>query len=90
MGVRVNLHVTLRRHTDGREGVEVEGKTVGECLRNVVKQYPGLEASIFDKKNALSRLVEVYLNHKSAYPNELARPVKDGDEIHVTMMLAGG
>jgi molybdopterin converting factor small subunit len=90
MGVRVNLHVTLRRHTGGREAVEVEGKTVGECLRNVVKQYPGLEASIFDKKSALSRLVEVYLNHKSAYPNELARPVKDGDEIHVTMMLAGG
>jgi hypothetical protein len=71
MGVRVNLHVTLRRHTDGREGVEVEGKTVGECLRNVVKQYPGLEASIFDKKNALSRLVEIYLNHRAPIPTSL-------------------
>ncbi len=30
------------------------------------------------------------VNLQSAYPNELAKQVKDGDEIHVTMMLAGG
>ena len=90
MAVKVNLHVTLRRHTGGREAVEVEGKTVGECLRNVVKQFPGLDASIFDKKGGLSHLVEIYLNLQSAYPNELAKPVKDGDEIHVTLLLAGG
>jgi molybdopterin converting factor small subunit len=90
MGVKVNLHLTLRRHTGGREAVEVEGKTVGECLRNVVKQFPGLDASIFDKKGGLSHLVEIYLNLQSAYPKELAKPVKDGDEIHVTLLLAGG
>jgi molybdopterin converting factor small subunit len=90
MGVKVNLHVTLRQHTNGREAVEVEGKTVGECLRNRGEAVSRLEASIFDKKGALSHLVEIYLNHQSAYPNELAKPVKDGDEIHVTMMLAGG
>jgi molybdopterin converting factor small subunit len=90
MAVKVNLHVTLRQYADGLEGVAVEGKTVGECLRNVVNQFPGLEASLFDKKKGLSHLVEIYLNHESAYPNELAKPVKDGDEIHVTMMLAGG
>lgn len=90
MAVKVNLHVTLRQYADGLEGVEVEGNTVGECLRNVVKRFPGLEASIFDKKRGLSHLVEIYLNHQSAYPDELAKPVKDGDEIHVTMMLAGG
>jgi molybdopterin converting factor small subunit len=90
MGVKVNLHLTLRKHTDGREAVVVEGSTVGECLKNLMKQFPGLEASIFDKKGGLSNLVEIYLNLQSAYPNELARPVKEGDEIHVTLMLAGG
>jgi len=90
MGVKVNLHATLRKYTNGGESVEAAGKTVGECLRNVVKQFPGLEASIFDKKGGLSHLVEIYLNLQSAYPNELAKPVKDGDQIHVTLMLAGG
>ena len=35
-------------------------------------------------------IVEVYVNLESAYPDELAKQVKDGDEIHLTYMLAGG
>jgi len=90
VAVKVNLHLTLRQFTNGREMIEVDGKTVGECLKNVVKKYPVMESSIFGKNGKLSNIVEIYLNHQSAYPNELAKPVKDGDEIHLTMMLAGG
>jgi molybdopterin converting factor small subunit len=70
--------------------IDVEGKTVGECLKNVVKKFPAMESSIFGKNGKLSNVVEIYVNLQSAYPNELAKQVKDGDEIHVTMMLAGG
>ncbi len=90
MAVKVHLHVTLRRFTNGQEIVEADGKTVGECLKNVVKKYPGMESSIFAKNGKLSNIVEIYVNLKSAYPNELAKPVQDGDEIHAIMMLAGG
>jgi molybdopterin converting factor small subunit len=90
VAVKVNLHLTLRQFTSGQENVEVDGKTVGECLRNVIKKYPAMESSIFAKNGKLSNIVEIYLNLQSAYPDELAKPVKDGDEIHVTMMLAGG
>jgi hypothetical protein len=55
-----------------------------------VKKYPGMESSLFGKNGKLSNIVEIYVNLQSAYPNELAKQVKDGDEIHVTMMLAGG
>jgi molybdopterin converting factor small subunit len=90
VAVKVNLHLTLRQFTNGQEMIEVEGKTVGECLKNVAKKYPAIESAIFGKNGRLSNVVEIYVNLQSAYPNELARPVKDGDEIHVTMMLAGG
>ncbi|OGP67726.1 MAG: ThiS family protein [Deltaproteobacteria bacterium RBG_13_53_10] len=90
MAVKVHLHLTLRQYTGGQEIVEVDGKTVGECLKNVVKKYPGMESSIFGKNGKLSNIVEIYLNLQSAYPNELAKQVKDGDDIHVTLMLAGG
>ena len=90
MAVKVNLHATLRQHTGGREAVEMEGKTVGECLENLVKQYPGLEPSIFEKNKGLSRLIEIYVNLQSAYPNELVKPVQEGDEIHITLLLSGG
>jgi len=90
MGVKVNLHLTLRQYTGGREVVEVQGNTVGECLRNLVEMFPAMGPSIFDKKGGLNNIVEIYLNLQSAYPNELVKPVKDGDEIHLTMILSGG
>jgi molybdopterin converting factor small subunit len=72
------------------EVVSVEGNTVGECLSHLVQQYAGMEKALFAKKDKLRNVVEVFLNHATAYPNELAKPVKDGDEITLLVMLAGG
>jgi molybdopterin converting factor small subunit len=72
------------------EVISVEGNTVGECLSNLVQQYPGMEKALFTKKDKLLNVVEVFVNDASAYPNELSKPVKDGDEITLLVMLAGG
>ena len=62
---------------------------MGECLRDLVKKYPSIEKEIFKNRN-LNSLVEVYLNGESAYPNELVKPVKDGDKINLVYMLSSG
>ena len=90
MPVRVHIHLTHRQFTDGLDVVSVEGSTVAECLNQLIKQFPKMEKALFAKKDKLLNIVEVYVNQSSAYPNELAKPVKDGDEIHLIMMLAGG
>jgi len=90
VSVKINLHKTHRQYTNGQETVEVNGNNVGECLKELVKQYPDLKNELFDKKGKLLSVLEVYLNGASAYPDELAREVKDGDEIHLLVMLAGG
>jgi len=90
MPVKVHIHATHRQFTNGLEVVAVEGSTVGECLNHLVKQFPGMEKALFVKKDKLLNIVEVYVNHASAHPNELVKPVKDGDEIHLVIMLAGG
>jgi len=82
--------MTHRPFTNGLEVVAVEGKTVGECLNQLIKQFPGMDKALFAKKDKLLNNVEVYLNHASAYPNELLKPVKDDDEIHLLVMLTGG
>ena len=90
MPVKIHIHATHRQFTNGLEVVEVEGNTVSECLNQLIKQFPGMEKALFAKKDKLLNIVEVYVNHVSAYPNELVKPVKDGDEIHLIIMLAGG
>ena len=90
MSIRVNIHKTHRQFTDGLDAVEVEGNSVGDCLDDLVRQFPGMGNALFDKKGKLLNAIEIYINLKSAYPNELVKPVKDGDDIHITLMLAGG
>ena len=90
MTVKIHLHKTHRQHTEGREIVEVKGDTVGACLADLVRQYPGIAKGLFDDKGKLRNNVEIYVNMESAYPDELAKAVKDGDEIHLTLILTGG
>ena len=90
MPIKVHVHKTHRQFTKNLDVVEVEGKTVGECLSHLIKQFPGMEKALFAKKDTLLNTIEIYVNHSSAYPNELIKPIKDGDEIHIVYMLAGG
>ena len=90
VSVKVHIHQTFRKITNGLDMVNVEGNTVGESLTNLVGKFPPMKEKLFDKKGKLLNVVEIYVNMASAYPEELAKPVKDGDEIHITLMLAGG
>lgn len=90
MSVTVNIHTTHRQFTGGKELITVEGKTIGECLHDLVARFADMKNVLFDQKGRLSNLIEIYLNLESAYPDELLRPTADGDEIHITVMLAGG
>lgn len=90
MPVKIHIHITHRQFTNGQDVVTAEGTTVGECLNHLIKQFPGMEKALFAKKDKLLNVVEVFLNHAAAFPNELTKPVKDGDEITLLVMLAGG
>jgi molybdopterin converting factor small subunit len=90
MPVNVHIHKTHRQHTNGLEVVAVAGRTVGECLSQLIRQFPGMEKPLFARKDKLQNNVEIFINDATAYPNELVKPVKDGDEIHLVVMLTGG
>ena len=90
MSVRIYLHKTHRQYAGDAESVDVTGQTVGECLQNLIHQYPKMATALFDGRAKLHRTVEVYLNMQSTYPEELAKPTKSGDVIHITLLLAGG
>ncbi|MBU8910926.1 MAG: MoaD/ThiS family protein [Desulfobacterales bacterium] len=90
MGIKIHLHVTHRQHTNGKKTIIVEGTSVGEALKNFVALYPGMKKEIFDKKGALVHYIEIYLNKESAYPGELEKKVREGDEIQIVTFLAGG
>jgi len=90
VGIKVNIHQNLRHLTNDLSTVEVSGNTVGECLDELINQYPGLRKYVFDKDDRLLNYVDVYVNLESSYPEELAKRVKEGDELDITLIIAGG
>ena len=90
MAIRINIHRTHRQFTRGLDSIDVQGATVGECLNALVGLYPGISQVLFYRNGGLRNHVEIYLNAESAYPDELAKAVSDGDEITITALLAGG
>ena len=88
MSVKVTLHPYL---TEGGEAqVELEGKTVGECLKGLVARFPAMQTKLFGKSDKLHGYIEILVNAQPTVPKELAFPLKDGDEVAILVFLSGG
>jgi molybdopterin converting factor small subunit len=90
MSVKINIHPSLLHVTDNQEIVEVSGNTVGQCFEQLVKKFPDLKEWLYEKDGKLSKYIDVFVNQESAYPEELKKPVKDGDNLQIIMTIAGG
>jgi molybdopterin synthase sulfur carrier subunit len=90
VSVKINIHPSFRHLTNGQTVVEVNGNTVGQCLDDLIRQFPQIKRWLFDKTGKLHNYVDIYVNGESAYPDELATPVKDGDELHIIVVISGG
>ena len=90
MGIKIILPPSFERYTNDRDVVEVNGSTVGQCLEQLVAQLPEIKKELFERDGKLLDYVNIYVNRESAYPKELAKAVKDGDELHILFIVAGG
>ncbi len=86
----VSIPTPLRQHTGGQDKVDGQGATVGEVLNDVTTRHPELRDRIFEGAE-VRRFVNVYINNEDIrYLDELATPVKEGDEISIIPAIAGG
>ncbi len=90
MSIEIKISPVLAQYTNNQQVARVNGSTVGECLDHLVKQFPDLKQSLFDKSGRVHRYIDVYINGESAYPEELAKSVKAGDNLNIVTVLAGG
>ena len=90
MTVKINIPHFLQHLAGNLDVAEVSGNTVGECLDDFVRRFPQTEKLIFDKDGMVLKYIDVFVNGESTYPEELARPVNDGDELSILLVAAGG
>ncbi len=90
MGINIKIPSYLQPYTEDSEVVEVNGGTVKECLDHLVKQYPDMKKMLFAKEGKLLDYVSIYVDGEFTYTDELARPVKDVDELQIVYVIGGG
>ncbi len=88
---RVVIPPPYRGPTGGLAEVQVEGESVGACLRAAAEAHPGLGELMLDGGGAIHHFVNVFLNgDKLAKGTALDTPVGPDDAVEVISAIAGG
>ena len=91
MAITVKIPTPLRKFTAEKDSVAVSGGTVGEALKDLDRQHPGLWAKICDDSGKVRRFINVYAGEDDVrFLDGLATPLGDGAEISIVPAIAGG
>jgi molybdopterin synthase sulfur carrier subunit len=87
---RVEVPPPYQGPTRGRGSIEVEGRTVRECLQAVGAVYPGFVEQVLDPEGKVHRFVQLFVNGTEIARSALDTPVAAGDRVEILAAIAGG
>jgi molybdopterin synthase sulfur carrier subunit len=90
MSTKIVIPSFLKQFTGNSKEFNATGSTVGECLNDLIKHYPGIRSLLLDENGRLRTNIDVFVNGQSSYPEELNKPVHEGDEFHIAYVMVGG
>jgi len=81
----------VRKITLNKDKLRIKGKTVGEVIKNLEKQFPELQEKILDENGCLRSYVNVFVDQKDIRTLEnLDTKVKENSQISIIPAIAGG
>jgi adenylyltransferase/sulfurtransferase len=90
VSIQVKFNPFLAKYTGGQRSTEVNGGTVGECLKDIVSQFPNTGKALFDETGKLRPQFTILANGELIYAKELDKPISDGGKITIISMFGGG
>ncbi|UCC16556.1 MAG: MoaD/ThiS family protein [Dehalococcoidales bacterium] len=91
MSINLIIPMSLLKITKEKNTIEVHGKTIGQCLVDLVKQYPDFEEQLFyggreeflAVEGKLWSKIEILLNGKLIKNNILTTVVQSNDKLEI-------
>jgi molybdopterin synthase sulfur carrier subunit len=91
VSVTVRIPTQLRSLTGGNGEVNLDAGTVGEVLKALDAEHPGLADRLFDDAGKLRRFVNVFVADEDVrFLDGLSTPVADGQTLSIVPAVAGG
>jgi len=91
MSTKVKIAAIVQEYINIPDIIGVNGNTIGECLDDLIRQYPEARNCLFDQNSLLPVLVSV--NNKDIVglnKDGLNRALNIGDELQIFAVIDGG
>jgi molybdopterin synthase sulfur carrier subunit len=87
----IRIPTPLRTYTQGRDTIDVAGRTVRETIQKLATGHQGIGGRILDADGALRRFVNVYVNDRDIRALKgLDTEVHEEDVLSIVPAIAGG
>ncbi|TWT92632.1 MoaD/ThiS family protein [Neorhodopirellula pilleata] len=87
----VIIPTVMRSHTGGLSRVCVQGESVDDVLKQLVKQHPDLQHHLFDSEGRLVSFVNVFVNDENIRDLDQGNTkLSDTDDVLLVPAIAGG
>jgi len=91
MDIMIRVPPSLKQWFDGSDETSCHGETIGGCIGNLTDRFPGLKDRLLDEEGNVSEAIIIFLNGDNINTMEgQTTQVKDGDEISIIPLAAGG
>lgn len=80
----------MYQYTHDHSEVEVEGRTVGECLNQLVILFPEVSKMLFGTDGKFLNYFHISLNGEIISPESFDRPVRNMDVLELIPIFTGG
>jgi molybdopterin synthase sulfur carrier subunit len=90
MPVKIIIPGSLKRWFDGKNEYSCRGERIIDCIDCLEERFPGVKEHLIDPKGNISNVL-IFLNGDNLRSLDgLSTAVKDGDEISIIPLAAGG
>ncbi|MCY3712923.1 MAG: MoaD/ThiS family protein [Gemmatimonadetes bacterium] len=91
MPVTVRIPTPLRKLTENRSEIEIDGETVESLIGNMEASYPGIKDRLCDESGKVRRFINIYINEEDIrFLDGTDSAVKAGDRVSIVPAIAGG
>ena len=85
--MKVRIPTPLRSYTN-QSVVEANGATLAELFDDLERQFPGIRFRVINEQDQIREHIKVFVNQTIV--ENLAAPLKPGDDIRIIMAISGG
>ena len=90
MSITVRVPGSLKDWLGGDEEARCQGNTLRACLDDLERRFPGIRGRLMDAKGNIGPVL-IFLNGENVTKGDgLSAEIRDGDEIGILPLAAGG